>query len=295
MKFAAITMQKNEAGVLRHWLQYYAKLCSGFENLYIFDDASTDEQVIEQLLSASAKGSKVFWNHGQKWKLEDKGLLVSNLIQELGTAYDWYFPVDCDELVCFDDGERPNLSRDAVVNEIIRASAQGHVVLRINSAFVNIPHTENIYRDKTKKVAVRGTGKNPALDPGFHLYDWSKIVDQAGPDIMAPSKLAHLHFHFRPFLLAIRFAREKLKNRVPSFDKKTIENYTGGGYHLKPYFLMSEDEYLSWFAKKSAFSIRREFDALGLSVPYSEPRMPIDAEELQMLLDPENPMGKSSV
>lgn len=288
MRFAAITMQKNESGMLRQWLQHYARLCDGFENLYIFDDASDDNVVIEQLHCASAKGSKVFWNTGQKWKLEDKGKLVSNLIRELGTSYDWYFPVDCDELVCFDDGERPDLSRDAVINEIVRASAGGHVALRIDAAFANLPHTENVFRDTAKKLAIRGTGKVLAFDPGFHLYDWSKMTDRVGSNILAPSKLAHLHFHFRPFLLAIRFAREKLKNRVPSFDKQTIQNYSGGGYHLKPYFFISEDEYLGWFAKKNSFSVRSEFDKLGLSVPYSEPRKPIDAEDLRILLDPKN-------
>ncbi len=274
--------------MLQQWLQHYVQLCDGYENLYIFDDASEDEQVIEQLLSASAKGSNIFWNTGQKWKLEDKGILVSNLIRELGTAYQWYFPVDCDELVCFDNGERPDLSRDAVISEIVRASAEGHVALRIDTAFFNIPHTENMYRDKTKKLAIRGTGNDLTIDAGFHLYDWWKMTEQVGPDIIAPSKLAHLHFQFRPFLMQIKFAREKLKNRIPSFDKETIQNYSSGGYHLKSYFLISEDEYLGWFAKKKSFSIRPEFDKLGLSVPYSEPRKPIDAEELRILLDPKN-------
>lgn len=288
MRVAAITMQKNETGMLRQWLHYYAGLCNGFENIYIFDDASDDPQVIDQLRFAVTKGTKVFWNNDRRWKLEDKGILVSNLMRELGTAYDWYFPVDCDELVCFDSGERPDLSRDAIVSEIVRASAGGHAALRIDSAFVNIPHTENIYRNTTKKLVIRGTGKNLTIDPGFHWYDWTKKRDQVGPDILAPSKLAHIHFHFRPFLMALRFAREKLKNRVVSFDKETMKNYSGGGYHLAPYFLISEEEYLSWFNKKESFSIKSEFDKLGLSVPYSESREPINEEELRILLDPVN-------
>lgn len=153
MKLAAITMQKNEAGVLHQWLYYYAQLCGGFENLYIFDHVSDDEKVIEELLSASARGSHVIWDINRTWKLEDKGTLVTNLIKELGASYDWYFPVDCDEFVCFDDDVRPVFSRNAITNEIDRASSQGHAVLRIESAFVNIPHTENIYRDKTKSLS----------------------------------------------------------------------------------------------------------------------------------------------
>src|SRR5258705_9836916 len=100
MKIAAIVMQKNETGILAQWLAYYALLCDGYENLFIFDDSSTDEKVVRLLHGASAKGSNITWNSDRKWNLESKGNLVSNLMQELHPRYDWFLPVDCDEFVC---------------------------------------------------------------------------------------------------------------------------------------------------------------------------------------------------
>ena len=289
MRLAAITMQKNEVGLLRQWLSYYARLCAGFENLYIFDDLSNSIEVIEVLRRAEAQGVRVFWNNEKSWTVETKGILVSNLIKELGKFYDWFFPVDCDEFVCVNGGgDLPLFSRADVVQEIRRASVDGKDILRIKYRFLNIPHTEDVFFTETRKVAVRGGGAHFTLDTGYHLYNWKTRTDKVSQDTIADSNLAHLEFHYRPFGDAIKFAREKLKFRVQDFREETMINYSGAGVHLAYLFSVSEDEYYANFANKERLSIAHLFNSLDLPVPYSELRTPLTPTELQRLRNPLN-------
>jgi hypothetical protein len=291
MRLAAVTMQKNEDGLINHWLIYYASLCGGYEHLHIIDDASTSALVRQSLEDAASRGAHVYWDDDGKWRLEDKGRLASRIINDLAPGYDFYFPVDCDEFICLDEDGRPSLARDRICAELERSSP-GRKALRIDTAFKNIPHSADVCRGETKKAVICGRGSAITLDTGFHLYNGRTKADTLPPGDLGTSRIAHVHFQYRPFLKAIAFAREKLKNRVPDFSRKRMENYTGGGFHLKPYFLISEDEYLAWFDHQPRIDISAEFAALGLDVPYSEPRPPLDLERWRQLLDPHNPAAR---
>ena len=288
MRLAAVTMQKDEVGLLRQWISYYANL-TGYENLYIFDDCSNSAEVIEILRNAERLGVNIFWNSEKSWSVDTKGIMVGNLINKLSSHYDWFFPVDCDEFICVKGtGSQPLFSRDDVVREIRRASVGGHKILRIKARFINIPHTECVFHGETRKVALQSGGKPLKLDIGYHLYNYRINRDTVDENRITDSNLALLDFHYRPFSVALKCAREKLKFRVPDFEEGRMRNYSGAGLHLAYLFYVSEEEYYSMFSGKEALSVRHIFDSLGLPVPYSEPRRPLQPDELQVLRNPRN-------
>ena len=287
MRLAAIVMQKDESEILPVWLRYYASLCGGYEHLYVFDDDSTDTETLELLGLAEKEGVNIEVSRG-RWSHPEKGLLFSELIHRLGAAYDWYLPIDCDELVCAIVEGLPTISRAKIIQEIERAAIGGGSVFRIDTAFFNIPHTTTVYEQETKKVAVRATDEPIDIDAGLHMYDWWALRDTVPPDKIGPSMLGHIHFHNRPYPLALKMAREKLKFCVPDFKPETISAHTGAMFHLKWLFEIDERDYPNCFNPPNRIDISREFASLGLEIPYSGPPRLMTAAEKQALTDPVN-------
>jgi hypothetical protein len=272
MRFAAVVTQKDESGLLPEWLAYYSNLCGGWEHLYVFDDDSTHTDVIELLKGAEAKGATVQYSRGRWQGLENKGALISNLLRQLGTAYDWYFPVDCDEFVCVDADGTPVISREAIEQEISRAATGGHQYLRINSFFLNIPHSSKVYWSaQGKKVVVRGTQMPINLDAGLHLYDWGSEKDTVEPELISSSRLAHIHFHHKPYHLALRTARQRLKGHIPDFSPETLLAYKGPSFHMKWLLEVSAAEYISFLRAQKQIDIGEAFSKLKISVPFQLP------------------------
>ena len=42
-----------------------------FENVYIFDDCSNKQEIIEILMDAEGKGVNIFWNKRKSWSVDN--------------------------------------------------------------------------------------------------------------------------------------------------------------------------------------------------------------------------------
>jgi hypothetical protein len=109
------------------------------------------------------------------------------------------------------------------------------------------------------------------LDHGHHIYDWVADKELVDPSMLGQCRLAYAHFHNRHYEPARRAASQKLRNRIPDFSRETLESYRGVGFHLTSILLTGEREYYSRFFHIHAVDISREFDRLGVTVPFSEP------------------------
>ena len=104
MKIACLMMQKNERILLEPWILYHGDLF-GFENLFIFDNGSTDEIVITVLQKYEKRGVNINRAYNSKSDFEGKGNLIADKIRSLDQCnyYDFFFPLDCDEFIACHD------------------------------------------------------------------------------------------------------------------------------------------------------------------------------------------------
>lgn len=61
MKVAVLMMQKDEYRLLEPWILHHAELF-GLENLYVYDNGSTDERCLSVLKKYSEKGMSVVYD-----------------------------------------------------------------------------------------------------------------------------------------------------------------------------------------------------------------------------------------
>lgn len=269
MNLAAVMMQKDEVGLLQQWLTYYSELCGTYENLYIFDDRSTEPTVREVLRQAADAGAHVTSCPVGEKGIDIKGRLVSETIRSLGDRYDCYLPTDCDEFVCVASAEGPIIDTIAVrtvISDIL--SNTSNPFIRLRGSFVNIPGTTSVRQEHQMKLVLRSLPPGLTLDNGYHLYNFRRRREVVAHDLMAPSSLCYLHCHYKPFWLLQRAARDKLEPYVADFDLSALRSYRGDSRHVVKYLLMTEEEYLDRFASDPGIVPNREVQELLAAINY---------------------------
>lgn len=263
MRIAALMMQKNEGELLRAWVLYHSRLF-GAENLFILDNYSTDLATIAALDLAENMGANVKRDIDN---FQRKGIYFSDMIASMSNMYDVFFPLDCDEFVCVLKNDRVSSDRDEIDAELARLISSP-CLIRISKAILNVPHTNGGYISSGMKIAVAGK-EDTRLDMGFHLYDFVNKSPTVDPELIVESQLAHMHFHYKTFPELLKSARAKLKSRIPSFDRETLQSYRGTGYHVAGYFLISEADYLERLPKPE-IDLTEHFAKVGIEVPFSQ-------------------------
>jgi hypothetical protein len=263
-RVACIMMQRDEALLLQPWLVYHGYLF-GFENLFVFDNGSTDASVIATIERFAAVGVNFDLSYREEGDYERKAELMIDTINRLDGCgkYTAYIPMDCDEfLVSFDDGGL-NCSRFAIGDCLDQILPEDRI-LRIGTLLYNIPgFIDRYYAQDLAKIMFTG-GVVEHLEHGNHKARTTKSQDYVNVS------LTYLHFHNRPFRDMIRFASLKLQNRVNVNDRNALLNYRGHGEHLIRYFSMSERDYVASFRDRNYVffpEFRRLLAALGACRP----------------------------
>ncbi|MEP7704319.1 glycosyltransferase family 2 protein [Paraglaciecola sp. 25GB23A] len=268
MQAAALMMQKNERELLAKWIVYHSAIL-GLENLYVFDNGSDDKNTITLLKDWEAKGLEVYWDFNTKQDFENKGTILGDKIKQLDERgkHDCYLPLDCDEFLAV-RLENGGFSCEAsnILGELARYVDSENVLL-IDAQFFNSPISNSwFHRYENRKVLfMKNTFQS--MDVGFH---WGKVKNS---EVEIKTNLVHFHFHYKPFVFAQEYARNKLALRVKSFEIDYLATYKGPGEHLTKYFLLSEKEYLKQVLVAPHFNITvlaEKFDELGIAWPYLE-------------------------
>lgn len=246
-----VMMQKNERRVLEAWIKYYGYMFS-YENLYIFDNGSTDQLVLEILAKYEKSGVKVFYDRFSAADFENKGDIIKDLVDEWdknGENYDFILPIDCDEFILFSSGAQISVSRN-VLHAYLDNLDVGNDVFIITHDYINDPKISGLFYPTVVPKSLFPKGNVGHIDHGFHH---PRPKNPSGS--VREADLGYIHFHNKPFSELLQHAKEKLKNFVDISDTDALRQYEGNGLHLTKYFFMSDMEYKSIYNDRAKIYI----------------------------------------
>lgn len=248
LRVACIMMQKNERDLLAPWIAHHSRLF-GAENLYVFDNGSTDKETIS-ILQNTEQEITVNFTRKSRDDFERKGEIIAGLIKSFDKqdAYDIIFPLDCDEFVGVEltDGSI-SVDRDDIMNTLSNYRNDPRVLM-IQATLDNNPIHDDYYhlsRHQRKCFFARGSCKS--LDTGFHIGK-AKTTDET---VRTP--IVYFHMHHRPFRAYRYFAMQKMLGRLSEVSRRGIEQYgeTGiTGSHLVAPLLMDESEFNARYLRR---------------------------------------------
>jgi|GEM_PF-1150319 len=239
VKVACLMMQRDEELLLRPWLLYYGYLF-GFENLYVYDNGSTINDIKQTLNEFSSVGVNVDITHNTSADFEHKGVILGNKIHEFkqDKRYDIVLPLDCDEFIAMNGRFGFDCNRTEIIDELERIH-NGGVVCRTSYCLDNRPGFLDLFRyvPHTKSIVI--VEHFLGIDHGFHQ---ASLPEGAA---YGQTALIHIHMHFKPFKQVLEGAKNKLAPFVDVEDTEALKGFSGVGNHLKKYFFMSDFEYYS--------------------------------------------------
>jgi hypothetical protein len=236
-RIACLMMQKNEVLLLKPWLLHHGHLF-GFENLFVWDNGSTEPAVLAILAQFKALGVTVDSSHATPAGFADKGNIFTAKIREFRekNRYDVVLPLDCDEFVAIEAQGGISCSRHAILAELARVD-WGNLICRTGSGLLNLPGRFDEFQRVGHDKCFAAVRAFEGIDHGFHQ---AKLPDASH---YAATSLVYLHFHYRPHAAFMASARDKLRPWTNPDDLAGLRGYSHVGKHLVRYFYMSEAEY----------------------------------------------------
>lgn len=266
-RVACIMMQKNEDDLLEPWMAYHGWMF-GYENLFVFDNGSTNQRVM-QILKKYALKINLVTSRTRKIDFESKGDIVGQLISSLEqhSTFDFFVPLDCDEFVALDvPGGGISCSPEAVSAYLAELKNDPRV-LTIKCSYFNVPgQPDNYYRRSGARKCFFAAGSFMAINIGFHRGKSRHTNEEY------KTQIVHVHFQNKPFATFVTHAKQKLEGRIPDYSPNTLAHYRGRGNHLCRRLLMSEEEYFDSFNDERKLRLplfKAAMHDLGLQVPFS--------------------------
>jgi len=246
LKIAILMMQKNEISLLPLFLRYHEFLF-GATSLFIFDNGSTEPEVVAELKAAENRGIRIDWSHAGPKSFENKGNIFAQLIQQLDqiNPHDFYFPLDCDEFVACLTPEAVSMKRGDI-ERALSPFKESPSTLRISHKYWANPLHRNLYQISTyspKCFFAKGSCK--FLDHGYHN---AKAQGDA-PDLATP--IVYYEFHYKTYLLHRINSIAKLSPYLSDYSRRSLRQFVQRKYHnhhCAEDLLLSKYEYLSNFS-----------------------------------------------
>ncbi len=265
MKVLCLLMQKNERDLLPIWLGYYSFLF-GAENLVVLDNGSSDPVVLNELLSAEQRGTRVLREYSGNDSFEMKGEIIGTIISEYESTgrFDVFLPLDCDEFVGVRVDGEARFDQDSIFSELARCRSETSP-LKIAGSYYNFPGPGNRFFFFEEAKVFFNSGTFRFIDGGFH----SGASKLQTPEL--PTNIIHVHYQHKPLELLRVHAREKLRAHVNVDDEDQLRVYNGRGSHLVKYFLMDNYHYENMFDAGAAVLLPKFIEQLhkaGLQTPF---------------------------
>lgn len=266
MKTAILMMQKNETELLDKWVVYHSYQV-GFENLYVYDNGSTNSEVVNKLKTFEKLGLNVIWHFNTKNDFGNKGSIFKEAINKLEALelYDFFIPLDCDEFIAVSDKEG-NISCDkSALIEVLDNCKGRDELLLIEGQLYNSSISEHWFNKQPYRKCFFYKDTIKDLDLGFH---WGKVKNSESE---LRTRLVQFHFHNKPYSVGKAHAKEKLIGRVDNFSLDCLSKYNGAGLHLIRFFTQSEDVYIKQQVKlkhRKSKVLANKFNELDITWPY---------------------------
>lgn len=237
-----VTMQRNEGGRLRDWVEHHGALCAPAD-LLILDNGSTDPETLDLLRDAERRGVSVRRDFGGREHFDAKGRIVADAIRrwDVSGGYDLAVPCDADERLAVWTDEGVSTEPAAILAELAEHVGSPQA-LRIDTSLFNDPGMPGWYAPDTSFCkSFLAAGTIAALDGGFHA---ARSRVQPGH---RQTQLVWLHEHNGSFAETRLRARTKLRGRVDPDDPVALRAHAraaAAGAHLVPILLMDEQAFL---------------------------------------------------
>lgn len=270
-----VAMHKDEDLLLETWALYHSAMF-GSENVFIIDNGSTKTKVKGTLVELENIGINVIYDYSSPDHFAQKGQVVANIIKELDSdnPADFYFPLDCDEFLCIFDREiKKFLFGYDNITHYLRSLIGKNETLTIGYGADNCPWDVEKFIVKGRKKCFFTQNNCYELDIGFHK----------GRSVRSPfyfqTSICYLHLHNKPIDRIVSDAKQKMLNRVDSFDRDYLIKYKEEkkrGWHLIDELLIENDsDYINFIKNKyvkfnlvNINEFERDLNAHGLTYPY---------------------------
>jgi len=236
-RIACLMMQKDEILLLRPWLLYHGYLF-GYENLFVWDNGSTESGVKDTLAQFKELGVNIDASQTTPDGFSNKGNIFSEVIRQfrIKNRYDVALPLDCDEFVAVAQPGGFGCARNEILSELARIDWH-HLICRTDSGLYSLPGAFDEFQRVGHEKSVAAVRAFDSIDHGFHQATLPEGAQYA------PTSLVYLHLHYRPYAYFIASARDKLRPWTDPDDLAGLKNYEGVGKHLVRYLFMTEAEY----------------------------------------------------
>jgi hypothetical protein len=281
-KVACMVMLKNERTMMPRFLSYHSALF-GIENVYVFDNGSTDPEVLAELDRFEARGGHVDRRFSTIEDFFQKGTVLGDLIRRLEreSDYDFYIPLDCDEFVVLrmPDGYTAD---PAVIHGYLDGLRGDRRILHVTLNLSNLLGVPDTFRsaDYSKTVWPRGVFR--FMDHGYHTG-----VDHNEESPYFVCELVYAHFHYRPYDEVVEFAKQKLRGAnltdAEIDDHDRLRNFRGIGWHMVHYIVDGPEAYYSQFRNPPEVvhfpGLGTRFAQFGIEPPFVAYRLPPPPQE----------------
>lgn len=268
MRVACLMMQKDETHLLSHWIEYHGNLF-GLQNLYIYDNGSSDPVCLDVIDKYEKLGVNFYFQFDSQADFLNKGNILGDKIHELEAtnAYEFLIPLDCDEFIgVISDAGVISCDSKVIHDELDMHSKTEDVLLfryqLYNSVFSSMWFSRRYWPKTFFKSGTYGF-----LDEGFH---WGRSKKGPGEH---KTNLIQFHLHNKPFATIQAHTLRKISARVTDKSREAILNYVGAGEHVIKYLRMDEHQYSNHFLRTPHQKIpvlMNAFSALGLSWPFND-------------------------
>ena len=273
---ACIVMLKNERTLTPRFLAYHVALF-GAENIYVFDNGSTDSDIGTELSKFEMAGGHVYRDFTTSDDFHRKGTIIGDLIKLLDAEqqYDFYIPLDCDEFVVLRtrDGYTANPEAIHIYLDQFRGDRR---ILHVTQNLSNLLGTPDTFRvaEYSKTIWPREVFLH--MDHGYHTG-----LDRNDTSPYVVCDIVYAHFHYRPYEEVIEFAKQKLRVALTDAqieDRSTLSAFRGIGWHMTQYILDGPDAYYAQFRNPGAGlsfpGLGARFQSIGIDAPFVEFRLP---------------------
>ena len=269
-KVACMVMLKNERTLTSLFIAYHTRLF-GPENMFVFDNGSTDPEVQAALQRLEVQGGHVERRFDSAGDFRRKGTVLGDLIKRLDheSDYDFYIPLDCDEFVVMrsEDGFTAEPDRIHAYLDLQRGCQE---ILHVTLNLSNLLGTPDYFRSAEYSKTIYSRETFLHMDHGYHTG-----VVRGGGSPYRDCDLVYAHFHYRPYEEVVEFARQKLRMELTDAqidNHDFLREFRGMGRHMVPYIVGGAEAYYSQFRNATRVidfpDLEVHFGLLGLESPF---------------------------
>lgn len=265
-KAAVVMVVKNEDDLIEPWLFFHGHLFS-YENLYVFDNGSSNPKTLEVLDRYSKLGVNVDYSRKTLEDYKSRSLWLGAFFRKLGEqGYDFILPIDCDEFLTLREIDRTiQCNREPILQELEKIAGK-HAIFQAYHSYPNLIGKPGVYLGWPQQKHFFSQRSFNTTDHGFH-----NVTGTEGATLVN-TEFGYIHFHYKPFDIMVSHSKEKLAMDYDVSDLSNVpaENRLGQFLHMAPERYKDFVAQFSDHRKYSAPGLENILEIGGLKLPFAD-------------------------